>query len=252
MNPTFMAIVPCYNEEGRVGATLQALLNHVDRVCVIDDGSTDNSVKEIEQFPVNVISYPQNKGKGYAIREGIKYFLQTDTEYAIFIDADGQHNPEHIYQFKQKFAHTGVDVVVASRFGTEQWVNNMPFLRKLSNLLSRFGIWILYNGFVVEDPQNGYRAYNRSSLEHIAFESNGYEAETEIIIDAYLKGFTFDKIHIESIYHEGVNHSKFSLFRDTWKIPGVMVKNFFRRKPFILRTNGQKLTYRRSSLDQAK
>jgi len=243
-----MAIVPAYNEEGRIGPTLDALQSvaGVSEICVVDDGSTDGTLNEVEMRDVTVISHQKNAGKGQAIRSGIEYFLTTKLDIAIFIDADGQHDPQDIPKFLQYYhEHSNCDVVVASRFGTEQWTYNMPFLRKISNLLSRFGIWILYNGFVVEDPQNGYRAYSRRTLEAISFDTNGYEAETEMLIDAYLKGFNFGTIHIESIYDEEGNSSKFSLLMDTWAIPGIMVKLFFKRKPFLLRSASKRISYRR-------
>lgn len=232
---SIMAIVPAYNEEGRIGKTLDQLIPMVESVVVIDDGSMDNTLEEIRSRTVKIISYAPNKGKGYAIRRGIKYFLTSDADIAIFIDGDGQHDPADIPRFRKKFnENSKLDVVMASRFGTDQWINNMPFLRKISNLLSRFGLWILYNGFIIEDPQNGYRAYHRRAIEKISFKSNNYSAETEILIDAYMKGCTFDKVIIESVYNEE-SHSKFSLFMDTWTIPGIMVKEFFRRKPFLIR-----------------
>jgi len=242
-----MAIVPAFNEEGRIGKTLTKLLdiNEVNEICVIDDGSTDATLEVAKKYPVTVLSHNKNSGKGKAIRTGIDYFLQTDFDLAIFIDADGQHDPNDIPKFVRHFQrYPNYDIVVASRFGTDQWTNNMPFLRKISNLLSRFGIWILYNGLVIEDPQNGYRAYSREVLENIEFKTTGYEAETEMLIDSYLMGFEIGRIHIESIYDEEGNASKFSLLMDTWKIPGVMVKSFFRRRPFILRTKDRQIKYR--------
>lgn len=239
-----MAIVPCFNEQGRVGNTIEKLILFVDRVVVVDDGSTDNSVEEIKQYDVELITYRINRGKGFAIRQGIDYFLKSGYDNVIFMDADGQHGPENIPKFRYKFENSDTEVLVASRFGTREWVENMPFMRKISNLLSRFGIWILYNGFMVEDPQNGFRAYRRVVLENIEFTCDNYAAETEIIIDAYLKGFKFDKIYIQSIYNEEENHSKFSMFLDTWTIPGIMVKGFFKFKPFLYRNLERKLKYR--------
>lgn len=218
----------------------------VDAICVVDDGSSDKSLIEIRERDVNLVSYSKNRGKGYAIRKGIEYFLQTEHDVIIFIDGDGQHSPNDIIKFKKKFMDRNeVDVVVASRFGTEEWVENMPFIRKISNLLSRFGMWVLYNGMSIEDSQNGFRAYRRRAIEKIKFDTDGYEAETEILIDAYLKGFEIDKVCVESIYNAVENHSKFSIFADTWKIPGVMWKGFFKFKPFLYRTQEKKLAFRK-------
>ncbi len=239
-----LAVCPAYNESGRIGSLLDKLIPLVDQVCVVDDGSTDNTYEEANERDVIILQHPTNKGKGAAIKTGIDYFLKSDFDVILFIDGDGQHSPNDIRKFRKKINDSDAEVFVASRFGSEHWIKNMPFLRKISNLLSRFGIWVLYNGLVIEDPQNGYRAYRRIAIANIECNTTGYEAETEILIDAYLKGFEFDTVQIESIYDGHEHSSKFSLLMDTWKIPGIMVKLFFRRKPYLLRSKSKKIRYR--------
>jgi glycosyltransferase involved in cell wall biosynthesis len=239
-----LAICPAYNESGRIGPLLDKLIPMVDQVCVVDDGSTDNTFEEASEREVIILQHSINRGKGAAIRTGIDYFLKSDLDVILFIDADGQHSPLDIKKFRKKIINSDAEVFIASRFGSENWVENMPFMRKISNLLSRFGIWVLYNGLIIEDPQNGYRAYRRKAISNIECNTTGYEAETEILIDAYLKGFEFDTVYIDSIYDGHEHSSKFSLLMDTWKIPGIMVKLFFRRKPFLMRSKRKKIRYR--------
>lgn len=234
-----MAIIPAFNEEVMIGKTIDSVKPYVDKVVVINDGSTDLTSQIALEHGATVISYSRNMGKGTAIYVGTQYFHKSGYDILFTIDGDGQHRPEYIPKFLHAFEDTSVDMVIASRFGTIDWVENMPFLRKISNLLSRFGLWILYNGFIVEDPQNGYRSYRRSAIKVLDFKPKrkgryGFEAETEILIDARLKGLKIATIHLPSIYFED-RESKFSLFRDTWTIPGVMVKNFFKRKPWLYR-----------------
>ena len=81
------------------------------------------------------------------------------------------------------------------------------------------------------------RAFRREVFENISFHKNGYEAETEIIIYSHMNGFRIGHIHIETIYDEEGNSSKFSLLMDTWKIPSVMVRLFFKLKPFLKNGN---------------
>lgn len=247
VNLTLLVVCPAFNEEAHIGQLLieiKKYLNSKDEVIVVNDGSTDNTAAKVATEGVKLISHKRNLGKGEAIKSGFNYFLKSNHDIVLFMDGDGQHNPLDIPRFRNCFLQENPDVIIASRFRTQSWIHNMPFSRKLSNLLSRFGLWILFNGFYVEDPQNGFRAYNRKSANHIQFSSNGYEAETEILIDAYLKGFEFKVVSIESIYHGHERTSKFSLLMDTWKIPGVMVKGFFKFKPWTLRSKTSKLHYR--------
>ncbi|RMG36713.1 MAG: glycosyltransferase family 2 protein [Methanobacteriota archaeon] len=234
-----MAIIPAFNEEKAIGQTVDSVKSYVDKVVVINDGSTDQTKEIALEHGATVVSYNPNMGKGTAIYIGTQYFLKSGFDFLFTIDGDGQHRPEYIPKFMKAFQDPTVDMVIASRFGTVDWVENMPFLRKLSNLLSRFGLWILYNGFVVEDPQNGYRAYRNTAVKVLDFRPKkkgryGFEAETEILIDARIKGMKIATIHLPSLYFED-RVSKFSLFRDTWTIPGVMLKNFFKRKPWLYR-----------------
>jgi len=239
-----LAVCPAYNESGRIGPLLDKLIPLVDQVCVVDDGSTDTTYEEANEREITILRHAVNRGKGAAIKTGIDFFLKSDFDVILFIDGDGQHSPNDIIKFRKKINKCKAEVFIASRFGSEHWIKNMPFLRKISNLLSRFGIWVLYNGLIIEDPQNGYRAYRRKAISNIECHTTGYEAETEILIDAYLKGFEFETVHIESIYDGHEHSSKFSLLMDTWLIPGIMVKLFFRRRPYLLRSKRNKIRYR--------
>lgn len=240
---SLLIICPAYNEDMFIEPLISQIKKHInpnDEIVVIDDGSTDRTVDVLKSSKVKIISHSKNYGKGMAIRTGLKYFLETKHNYVLFMDGDGQHEPKDIIKFRTCFVKKNAEVVIASRFRTNTWQRNMPFSRKFSNLLTRFGLWILYNGFVIEDSQNGFRGYTRKVAESLIFETNGYEAETEILIDAYLKGFSFDVVPIESIYHEHHRNSKFSLLMDTWKIPKVMLKGFFTKKPWLLRNQMKK------------
>lgn len=243
MTLRIMAILPAYNEDQMIAQTIENVLPFVDELVVVDDGSTDKTYQHAQKYPVTILHHRKNKGKGAAIYTGVKYFNKSDCDILFQIDSDGQHRPKFMQKFLQVLeSDPTVDMVVASRFGTVDWIENMPFLRKISNLLSRFGLWILYGGFVVEDPQNGYRAYRKSATKVLDFAPKngkkryGFEAETILLIYARIAGLKIGTIHIPSLYF-GDRESKFSLFMDTWSIPLAMLKYFFVLKPWLYRRN---------------
>ena len=91
-----LAIIPCYNEETTVGSIVLKTKHYVDKILVIDDGSTDDTAKIAKDAGAIVISHETNRGKGDAIKTGFRYALDHDFDYVVTIDGDGQHNPAEI------------------------------------------------------------------------------------------------------------------------------------------------------------
>jgi glycosyltransferase involved in cell wall biosynthesis len=169
-----VALIPAYNEEGRVGAVVREAKKYVDLVIVADDGSADNTAKEAEEAGAVVIRHPQNMGKGAAVATLIKAALAADAKYAVLLDADGQHDPTDIPKFLQALK-SGADHVAGNRFPHTK----MPTIRRLGYkalaLLHRILIAKL------NDPFNGYRAFSRKALETLDQDFDpSYGVETEI------------------------------------------------------------------------
>jgi len=169
-----VALIPAYNEEGRVGAVVREAKKYVDLVIVADDGSTDNTAKEAEEAGAVVIRHPQNMGKGAAVATLIKAALAADAKYAVLLDADGQHDPADIPKFLQALK-SGADHAAGNRFPHTK----MPTIRRLGYkalaLLHRILIAKL------NDPFNGYRALSRKALETLDQDFDpSYGVETEI------------------------------------------------------------------------
>jgi dolichyl-phosphate beta-glucosyltransferase len=91
-------ILPCFNEENRLNIKkIKSLLNSLPnaKLFFVDDGSTDKTLENLKKYQlsffseqVKIISYPDNKGKSYAVREGVLAALQIDTKYIGFLDSD--------------------------------------------------------------------------------------------------------------------------------------------------------------------
>ena len=105
-------LLPAYNEAGVIGETIRAIRAlHPDcEILVVDDGSTDNTMREAMEAGANVWPHPYNMGNGAAIKSGLRC---ARGEWVLMMDADGQHKPEDIarlLEHKDRF-----DMVVGAR-----------------------------------------------------------------------------------------------------------------------------------------
>jgi len=196
-----VALIPAYNEEGRIGAVVREAKKYLDLIIVADDGSADNTEKEAEEAGAVVIRHPQNMGKGAAVATLIKAALAADAKYAVLLDADGQHDPADIPKFLQALK-SGADHAAGNRFPHTK----MPTIRRLGYkalaLLHRILIAKL------NDPFNGYRAFSRKALETLNQDFDpSYGVETEI--NYLLRKIKAIEIPIKVNYHEASSKTNF-------------------------------------------
>src|SRR6266536_1878254 len=92
-----LAIVPAYNEEGAIGATVVDIHEQTDfDVLVVDDGSTDRTAERAQLAGATVIRHPFNLGIGGAVQSGYQYADEHGYDVAVQVDGDGQHDARHI------------------------------------------------------------------------------------------------------------------------------------------------------------
>jgi glycosyltransferase involved in cell wall biosynthesis len=177
-----------------------------------------------------VLRHPRNLGKGAALRTGLSRASQLDCSVTITLDGDGQHNPRSIPRFVQAMLESDADVIVGSRYAT--FAEAMPFARKLSNLMTTKALRVLYR-VPVTDSQSGYRAFRRRVLTSIRVRSNGFAAETEMLIDAKRAGFRIAEVPVATSY--GEEKSKIRAFRDIARWLKTLLSNLIYRPRLLTR-----------------
>src|SRR5438093_13766271 len=93
------AVIPAYREEKHVGDVVRRTRQRLDHVVVVDDGSNDRTAQRARDAGAEVIVHSQNRGKGEAIKAGLRYWLDRQFAHVVVLDADGQHLPEEIDRF---------------------------------------------------------------------------------------------------------------------------------------------------------
>ncbi|MDK2869679.1 MAG: hypothetical protein PWP39_914 [Pyrococcus sp.] len=184
-------IIPAYNEEKRIGNVLARIPDFVDEVIVIDDGSSDATYEIARRYADKVVKLNKNMGKGAALREGLKH---ASGDIIVFMDADGQHDPEEISKLLEPIIKDKADFVIGKRIIK---AGKRPLPRKLSNFITT-ALIRLKTKQRIEDSQSGFRAIRREFVPEIT--SDRYEVETEVLIKAAKKGARITEVPVSTRY----------------------------------------------------
>lgn len=171
-----LVVIPAYNEEENIRSVVNNITERFpwyDYV-IINDGSKDNTSSICHRSHYNIVDLPVNLGLAGAFQTGLKYADLKGYDYAVQLDADGQHSPEYIADMIDK-AEAGYDIVIGSRFETEKkpWSLRMMGSRVIEAAIR------LSTGKKVTDPTSGMRLYNRKMIHEFAANINyGPEPDT--------------------------------------------------------------------------
>ncbi|HJW14684.1 MAG TPA: glycosyltransferase family 2 protein [Thermoanaerobaculia bacterium] len=204
------SLVPAYQAAETVGGVVRAILRHVPRVLVVDDGSRDATGERAGEAGAEVLRLPENSGKGSAIRAGLERLLASDATHIAFLDADGQHDPDDLPALLEA-ARSGDAFVIGSRMTRPE---EIPAVRYRTNEIGS-RILTRMTGHEVEDGQSGYRVIAAELLRRLELHSRGYMIETEILLKAARRVARFRHVPVRAIYG-GPSH--YRPFRDTWII----------------------------------
>jgi glycosyltransferase involved in cell wall biosynthesis len=179
-NSQIFIVMPAYNEGRIVRKTLRPLVDAGFSVVVVDDGSKDNTWRQLAGLGVHRLRHPFNLGQGAALQTGVSYALQQGAQYIVHFDADGQHSPEDIRGLLEPVMQGKADVILGSRFlRREDWQAVPPARRVL--LKGAIVVNWLLAGVWLSDAHNGARALSRRAAQKIVLRENGFAHATEIL-----------------------------------------------------------------------
>jgi glycosyltransferase involved in cell wall biosynthesis len=163
-------VVPAHDEEHRIGETLAAMPELVDRVYVVDDASTDATAaraRDVGDARVEVIRHERNGGVGAAIVTGYRHALTEEIDVVCVMAGDGQMDPADLETLAGAVARGEVDYAKANRLVTGQAWNLMPRTRYLGNAMLSLLTKIASGYWHIADSQSGYTAIGRNTLAQL-------------------------------------------------------------------------------------
>ena len=172
-------VIPLYNEEQVVGDVITAARQRFPHIVCVDDGSTDASANVAEQAGAVVVRHPVNLGQGAALQTGIRYVIeQTDGEYLVTFDADGQHQVADAEAMVDLARREDVAVVFGSRFLDDR--TRPGFLKRLV-LKTAVVVSNRTTGLRLTDAHNGLRVLRRDAASQLELRQNRMAHASEIV-----------------------------------------------------------------------
>jgi glycosyltransferase involved in cell wall biosynthesis len=209
-------LIPTYNNATKLADVLSDVSQYSDDICVVNDGSTDATLDILRSFPeVRLYTYPENRGKGWALRKGFEFARDQGYDYAITIDSDGQHYADDLPVFLGAIEQDPKAIYIGAR-NMEQ--SSVPGKSSFGNKFSNF--WFRFEtGIDLPDTQSGYRLYPIRAMEGMIFFTVKYEFEVEVIVRCAWRGIGVNAVPVKVYYppaDERITH--FRPFQDFSRI----------------------------------
>jgi dolichol-phosphate mannosyltransferase len=218
-------IAPAFNEGEKIGEVVKRTPRGIlDKILVVDDGSTDQTAAVARNAGAEVVSLGASKGVGFAIASGFNIALAEDFDIAVVIAGNNKDNPQEINRLLDPICEEDYDFVIGSRFlSGGGYGGGMPFYRKLATRFHPFLVGF-FCGKKITESTNGYRAIktavlkdqrinlHRSWLHH-------YELEVYLLMKLLKLGFKTTEVPVTKIYPpKNKEYTKMRPVLDWWKM----------------------------------
>lgn len=224
-----IVVIPCYRPDEKL---LQLILDlhkiNLSEIILVNDGSEEfcnpTFAAATDQLGCILLSHPENLGKGMALKTGFAYILENfkDDDLAIVCaDCDGQHTANDIKRIGIAAADSHGGLIMGCRNFSE---NNIPLRSRIGNKITR-STFKFFCGVKVSDTQTGLRGFDRPLIKRFMRTKGArFEYEMNMLIDAKENNVPIIQVPISTIYINGNETSKFSVFKDSLLVYRVFLK----------------------------
>jgi glycosyltransferase involved in cell wall biosynthesis len=215
----FGLLIPVYKPTPQLAKLLDVVATRFSMIVLVDDGNTPEDHQQLltlQKEGIVVLTHPENKGKGEALKTGFRWFLEhPDLVQAVMTaDADGQHHPNDILNVMNAYASDPTAVHLGARdFSSED-----PWTNQLGNRITRT-IFRLLTGKKLKDTQTGLRVIPTDLLEGcLSIKGSRYDYEMGVLMHLVKKDIPIQEITIHTVYHQEHAFSSFKKWKDSFLI----------------------------------
>jgi glycosyltransferase involved in cell wall biosynthesis len=238
---TVAVVVPAYDEEALVGATIRAFPRFVDRIFVVDDASRDGTAaaaRAVGDPRVEVLSHEHNAGVGAAIVTGYQRALAERIDVACVMAGDNQMESADLEKLALPVARDEVDYTKANRLISGEAWQQIPRSRYLGNAVLSFLTKIASGYWHVADSQSGYTAASREILEQLDLDRiyRGYGFPNDMLVHLNVWNARVRDVPSRPVYGVG-ERSGIKIRKVVPRISWLLVKGFFwrMREKYVIR-----------------
>lgn len=225
------ALVPAYDAERTVGSVVGSLCavwpgaQRRGAVLVIDDGSRDETACKARKAGALVVCHGRNRGKGAALRTGMRVAAELGFDAVVTVDADGQHPANEALRLAQYDASPDALVLGVRDLARA----GAPKANRMSNGISNFFL-SRFTGRELRDTQCGLRRYPVEPVLALGARSEGYAFEAEILLLALEAGIELVQVPVQVLYDGPIRTTHFHAARDPARIIGRVLLTLGRER----------------------
>ncbi len=213
-----IALIPAYEPDQHLVDVVSGLILHGFETVIVNDGSSSSCEQVFEEVSrrSTVLRHNVNRGKGEALKTGLKYISEHfNAPYTVVcVDADGQHTVEDTIRVCERSEGERGSLVLGSR----RFTGKVPFKSKAGNTITRF-VFHISSGVRVYDTQTGLRAFSDELIPTLLdIQGERYEYEMNMLMQMARSGIPILEVPIETIYLDDNASSHFNPLIDSAKI----------------------------------
>lgn len=215
-------IIPVFNESDILSSAIDKVHDYFEalkipyEIIFVNDGSTDNSIdiiRNCNKTNIHLISYAKNRGKGYALRTGIK---NSRGDIVFFTDCDTAYGLDVIAEAIKIFERTNTDIVIGSRRLNNEGYKNYSFLRHISSSIFSFIVNLILR-LSLSDTQCGFKGFQGDCARNIFSQCkiDGFGIDFEVLYLANKMGYSIEQMPVSVLYH---SNSSVHIVRDSLRM----------------------------------